>query len=67
MIPCLFGQFRPVLALFSFVEEKKEKTDNYYTCVALRAAGKNAITNVLFPFNDISAIYQGILLHNGSF
>ena len=36
---CLFGLFRPFLDKSQKI--KKDETDNYYTCVALRAAGKN--------------------------
>ena len=39
MQPCLFGLFRSSLEV-SEKKIKKEQMDNYYTCGALRAAGK---------------------------
>ena len=40
MLICFLGLFRP-LFVGGILKKKKDETDNYYTCVALRAAGKN--------------------------
>ena len=45
---CLFGLFGPLFVRWRKKKIKKEtETDNYYTCVALRAAGKNLYMAVL--------------------
>ena len=42
LLQCLFGLFRPSLKVSEKKKKiKKEETNTYYTCVALRAAGKN--------------------------
>ena len=42
MKPCLFGLSRPSLEVWKKI--KNGVMDNFYTCVALRAAGKNGGT-----------------------
>ena len=40
MKPCMFGLLRPSLEVWQKIR-KEDETNNNYTCVALRAAGKN--------------------------
>ena len=60
MQPCLLWLFRPP---YIRCEKKKKKikketeTDNYYTCVALRAAGKNK-TNLINMPKSISNAFR---------
>ena len=52
MKPCLFGLFRPFLRQ---IKEDQDETDNYYSCVALRAATKKDINFAKDP--DILSSY----------